>query len=339
MSNKILITGAAGFIGFHLSKTLCEFGYEVIGIDNINDYYSVQLKIDRLNELKKLSNFAFQTINICDKDNIDDLFKSHKFDYVINLAAQAGVRFSIEKPYKYIDSNLIGFINILEACRQYPIKHLIFASSSSVYGANVEVPFSTKHNTDHPVSLYAATKKANEMMAHSYASLYKIPTTGLRFFTAYGPWGRPDMAYFKFTDCIAKGEPIKVFGNGKMKRDFTYIDDIVEGIRMLLLYIPKGSKIKNDSNYNLNESPAPYRIFNIGNNKPVELLYFIELLEKLMGEKAIKEYLPMQKGDVVETFADISDLEKEIDFIPKTTIENGLAKFVEWYKKYYKIQL
>mgnify|MGYP001220284276 CR=1 FL=1 len=337
MSKKILVTGAAGFIGFHLCKALCSKGYDVIGIDNLNDYYSIQLKLDRLDELRKAGNFVFQTTSICDKDSLDDLFQLHSFDYVVNLAAQAGVRFSIDKPYKYIDSNLIGFINVLEACRQFPVKHLIFASSSSVYGANVEIPFSTYHSTDHPVSLYGATKKANEVMAHSYASLYHLPVTGLRFFTVYGPWGRPDMAYFKFLNAIMKGETIKVFGQGKMKRDFTYIDDIVEGICLLLTKIPAGSAIHKNTNYTPNESAAPYQLYNIGNNKPVELLYFIELLERLSGKTVKKDFLPMQPGEVIETYADISDLEKAIGFKPHTNIEDGLGKFVKWYKQYYHI--
>lgn len=326
-SNKILITGAAGFVGFHLSKQLCQSGLTVIGIDSVNSYYDVQLKTDRLQQLKQYNTFQFHKLDICDKASLDQLFADEKFDIVINLAAQAGVRYSIEQPYKYIDSNLIGFINILEACRHFPVKHLIYASSSSVYGNNSNIPFSLDDNCNEPVSLYAATKKSNEMMAHSYAQLYKVPVTGLRFFTVYGPYGRPDMAYFSFTNKIVNGETIQIYNNGDLERDFTYIDDIVCAIEKLIeLPFDQGD-----------ENTKPYRLFNIGNNKPVKLMHFINTLETHLGIDAKKEYLPMQKGDVYRTYADISALENRINFKPSTSIEEGLKKFTDWYKNYYKI--
>ncbi|WP_430816062.1 NAD-dependent epimerase [Carboxylicivirga sp. RSCT41] len=322
---SILVTGAAGFIGFHLCKQLLQSGCKVIGIDSINSYYCTQLKEDRLKELEKYSNFRFLKQDICDKQGLNQLFKNEQFDYVINLAAQAGVRYSIEQPYKYIDSNLIGFINILEACRRYPVKHLIYASSSSVYGNSKATPFSTQDACNEPVSLYAATKKSNEMMAHSYAHLYKIPITGLRFFTVYGPFGRPDMAYFSFTDKIVKNEAIQVYNNGDLERDFTYIDDIVKAIEKLIdLPFDRPEEIDK-----------PYRLFNIGNNKPVKLLDFIKTLEKYIGKEAIKNFLPMQKGDVYQTYADISDLENRIGFKPDTSLDKGLKEFIDWYKSYY----
>lgn len=320
---KILVTGAAGFIGFHLSRLLTLKGFEVVGIDTLNGYYDTKLKLDRLEILRSHSNFSFRTVSICDKDELDDLFKANKFDIVINLAAQAGVRYSVDKPYKYIDSNLIGFINVLEACRNNPVEHLIFASSSSVYG-NVDIPFSENQITDQPLSLYAATKKANELMAHSYAYLYNIPTTGLRFFTVYGPYGRPDMAYFSFTRRIIENEPIKVYNNGDLMRDFTYVDDIVEAI----------SRLIEHKNFH---QEIPFRIFNIGNNSPVKLLDFISVLEKAIGKKAVKEYLPMQDGDVYATYADITNLQQAIGFKPSTPIEEGIGKFVSWYRDYYKV--
>jgi UDP-glucuronate 4-epimerase len=338
---KVLITGAAGFIGFHLSKLLAEQGHEVIGIDTINNYYDVQLKLDRLSCLRDLTGFRFVTMNICDKDSLDDLFEHEKFTIVINLAAQAGVRYSIDKPYKYIDSNLNGFINILEACRSFPVKHLIFASSSSVYGANTKIPFSTKSTTDHPLSLYAATKKANEIMAHSYSALYKIPCTGLRFFTVYGTWGRPDMAYFSFTKDILSNTPIKVFNEGNMMRDFTYIDDITAAISLLINKQPQpGNNNPLPTNVSLSsdEGHGPYHIYNIGNNQPVSIMEFIETLEEAIGKKAIKEYYPMQKGDMQKTFADIDDLYKAIGYKPSTSIKTGLTNFVKWYKDYYKVK-
>jgi UDP-glucuronate 4-epimerase len=334
---KVLVTGAAGFIGFHLSSLLLSKGHEVIGIDNMNDYYDVALKEGRLALLKDKENFTFYKMDLKDKEAIDNLFKEYKFDYVINLAAQAGVRYSITNPSAYVDSNLIGFVNILEACRNHPVKHLLYASSSSVYGGNKVAPFSTNHNVDHPVSLYAATKKANELMAHTYSHLYNIPTTGLRFFTVYGPWGRPDMAYFLFTDAILSGRPIKVFNHGKMERDFTYVDDIVEGIYKLLPLVPKGNSEWDEAKDTLSSSFAPYKIYNIGNNKPVQLEKFISVLEHKLDKKAEKLYMEMQPGDVLRTYADVSDLEKDINFKPSTTIEEGLGKFVDWYKEFYKV--
>ncbi|MFY0626316.1 MAG: GDP-mannose 4,6-dehydratase [Reichenbachiella sp.] len=332
--DKILITGAAGFIGYHLSKKLCQHGLKVVGIDSLNDYYDVQLKMDRLYDLKKLEHFQFYSTSITDKESLEDLFSINKFDIVINLAAQAGVRYSIDKPYKYIDANLIGFINILEACRFHPVKHLIFASSSSVYGSNKEIPFKESDHTDHPVSLYAATKKANEMMAHAYSALYDIPCTGLRFFTVYGPWGRPDMAYFKFAKSIINQQTINVYNNGDMGRDFTYIDDIVESIFRLIDKVPFKQNIC--SSLPQNSGVAPYSIYNIGNNTPVRLLDFIETLEKKLNKVVKKEFLPMQMGDVQETYANIDNLSDIIDFAPKTSIDDGLDRFVNWFKKYYK---
>lgn len=338
MNEKILITGAAGFIGFHLSTLLLDKGYQIIGVDNLNTYYDPKLKEDRLNQLHNYYNFTFHKIDLKDKPSVDNIFSNHEPDYVINLAAQAGVRYSIENPYAYVDSNLIGFMNILEACRNYPVKHLLYASSSSVYGGNKVTPFSTNHNVDHPVSLYAATKKSNELMAHTYSHLYGIPTTGLRFFTVYGPWGRPDMAYFSFTKNIIEGNPIKVFNHGKMERDFTYIDDIVEGIYKLIPLAPKPNKEWDETKDDLSSSFAPYKIYNIGNNQPVQLEKFISVLEDKLGRKATKNYMDMQPGDVLRTYADVSDLEKDIDFKPGTSIEDGLGKFVEWYKEYYRVR-
>ncbi len=336
MKEKVLVTGAAGFIGFHLSRLLMKQGYQVIGIDNLNDYYDVNLKYGRLEILEKEEDFTFYKIDLKDKEEIDNLFEKYKFDYVINLAAQAGVRYSLINPYAYVDSNLIGFINILEACRHYPVKHLLYASSSSVYGGNKVAPFSTEHQVDHPVSLYAATKKSNELMAHTYSHLYKIPTTGLRFFTVYGPWGRPDMAYFSFTQDILSGKPIKVFNYGKMERDFTYIDDIVEGITRLLPLAPKANPEWDETKDKLSESFAPYKVYNIGNNQPVQLETFISVLEDKLGQKAEKHYMEMQPGDVVRTYADTTDLEQAINFKPKTSIEEGLGKYVDWYKEFYQ---
>lgn len=336
MKEKVLVTGAAGFIGFHLSQLLLKQGYQVIGIDNLNDYYDVNLKYGRLEILEKEDNFNFYKIDLKDKEDIDSLFEKYRFDYVINLAAQAGVRYSLIKPYSYVDSNLIGFVNILEACRHYPVKHLLYASSSSVYGGNKVAPFSTEHQVDHPVSLYAATKKSNELMAHAYSHLYKIPTTGLRFFTVYGPWGRPDMAYFSFTQDILSGKPINVFNYGKMERDFTYIDDIVEGVTRLLPLTPKANPEWDETKDKLSESFAPYKVYNIGNNQPIQLETFISVLEDKLGQKADRNYMEMQPGDVVRTYADTTDLEQAINFKPKTTIEEGLGKYVEWYKEFYK---
>ena len=339
MREKILITGAAGFIGFHLSNLLLQKGYDVIGIDNMNDYYDIKLKEGRLSILNEKNNFKFYKIDLVDKKNIDYIFEKYKFDYVINLAAQAGVRYSIDNPYAYIDSNVVGFINILEACRHNPVKHLLYASSSSVYGGNKIAPFSTEHQVDHPVSLYAATKKSNELMAHTYSHLYKKPTTGLRFFTVYGPWGRPDMAYFSFTNDILNDKPIKVFNHGKMERDFTYIDDIVEGIYKLLPLAPKSNPEWDETEDNLSESFAPYKVYNIGNNQPVQLEKFISVLEDKIGKKAERVYMEMQPGDIVRTYADTSDLEKAIGFKPSTSIEDGLQKFADWYKEFYNVEL
>ena len=317
----ILITGCAGFIGYHLAKSLLKKGNIVIGIDNLNDYYDVQLKQNRLGQLKEFNNFQFVQADIDDEKAINELFSKNKFDVVVNLAAQAGVRYSIENPRSYINSNIIGFFNILEACRHNPVKHLVFASSSSVYGNQDKTPFAVTDKVDHPISLYAATKKADELMAFTYAHIYKIPLTGLRFFTVYGPWGRPDMAYFSFTNKIYADEPIKIFNNGDMLRDFTYIDDIVNGIELVMGKAPEGED--------------PYKIYNIGNNRPEKLMYFIETLENALGKKAKKEFLPMQPGDVYQTYADISELEKDFGFKPQTSIEVGLKRFADWYKKYY----
>ncbi len=327
-TKKILVTGAAGFIGFHLSKKLCGQGVEVVGYDNINDYYDVNLKYARLDILSKLDNFTFVKGDLADKAAVDKLFEENKFDIVVNLAAQAGVRYSIENPQAYIDSNIIGFFNILEACRHNPVEHLLYASSSSVYGNQQKTPFSTTDDVSKPISLYAATKKSNELMAYTYSHLYSIPTTGLRFFTVYGPYGRPDMAYFGFTNKIMKGETIKIFNNGDMKRDFTYVDDIVQGIENMLCNPPAG------------EDPA--KVYNIGNNNPEDLLYFVKTLESclmkegLISEPAKKEFLPMQPGDVYQTYADVSELMNDFDFKPSTSIEEGLSRFARWYREFYK---
>lgn len=334
---RILITGAAGFIGFHLSKRLLEQSYEVIGIDNLNDYYDPRLKEARLELLEKYEGFKFHKVDLKDKIAVDNIFETCKPTHIINLAAQAGVRYSIENPYAYVDSNLVGFMNILEACRNYPVEHLLYASSSSVYGGNKVAPFSTNHNVDHPVSLYAATKKSNELMAHTYSHLYGIPTTGLRFFTVYGPYGRPDMAYFSFTKDILEGRPIKVFNHGKMERDFTYIDDIVEGVVKLIDRIPVANRGWDESRDDLGESFAPYKIYNIGNNSPVPLMRFINALEAALGKEAEKIYMDMQPGDVLRTYADVTDLERDIGFKPSTSIEDGIKRFVDWYKEFYRV--
>ncbi len=336
---KVLITGAAGFIGYHLSTKLLNPSNTIIGLDSINDYYDISLKYDRLKELgiQKESiqeglvtqsqiypNFQFLKSNLENKDTLFQLFEQEKFDIVINLAAQAGVRYSLENPHAYINSNVLGFLNILEACRHYPVKHLIYASSSSVYGANTKIPFSTSDNVDNPISLYAATKKSNELMAYTYSHLFQIPTTGLRFFTVYGPWGRPDMAYFSFTKNILERKPIEVFNYGNMKRDFTYIDDIVDGVIRVIERPPSIQK-------------PPYKLYNIGNNQPIKLTIFVEILEELLATSAIKINKEIQPGDVLVTYADIEDLKQETGFEPKTDIKTGLIKFVEWYRNYYKI--
>ncbi|MEH2107247.1 NAD-dependent epimerase [Nostoc sp.] len=330
---KVLVTGAAGFIGFHLSQRLLTRGDEVVGLDNLNDYYDVLLKKDRLAQLEENPSFSFYQLDLADSVAIAQLFAEQRFDVVVNLAAQAGVRYSIKNPHVYVDSNLVGFINILEGCRHSGVQHLVFASSSSVYGANTKTPFSIHDNVDHPVSLYAATKKANELMAHSYSHLYGLPTTGLRFFTVYGPWGRPDMALFLFTKAILSNQPIDIFNYGRMCRDFTYIDDIVEGIIRVMDKIPESNTGDvSDSG----TSKAAYKIYNIGNNQPVELMRFIEVLEDCLGMKAEKNLLPLQPGDVPVTYADVDDLVKDVDFRPSTPIEVGIERFVGWYCSYYQ---
>ncbi len=363
---NILITGAAGFIGFHLIQALKPFGHNIVGIDNLNDYYDPQLKLDRLKALgldkacidqlldssalpqndkvchpeRSEGSLTFQKLDLADREGVAQLFNDHKFDIVVNLGAQAGVRYSIENPHAYVDSNLVGFVNILEGCRHSKVKHLVYASSSSVYGMNIKQPFSTDDRVDYPISLYAATKKSNELMAHTYSHLYGIPTTGLRFFTVYGPYGRPDMAYFSFTKKILNGETIDVFNNGEMQRDFTYIDDIVEGIVRVMECPPeatKGGQPLNTQNSQLNTAaPAPYKIYNIGNNQPITLRRFITAIETATGKKAKENLLSMQPGDVPATYADVDQLIADTGFKPSTTIEEGIAKFVEWYKSYYQ---
>ncbi|NMG22830.1 NAD-dependent epimerase [Brasilonema bromeliae] len=325
---KVLVTGVAGFIGYHLAQRLVKEGVEVIGIDNLNDYYDVNLKKARLAQLHSQPGFTFQFLELSDRPEVAQLFQNYTFDYVVNLAAQAGVRYSLQNPWVYIDSNITGFVNLLEGCRQSQIKHLVFASSSSVYGINTKVPFAVTDNVDHPISLYAATKKANELIAHTYSHLYHIPTTGLRFFTVYGPWGRPDMAYFKFVKAIQEGKPIDVYNFGKMQRDFTYIDDVVEGVFRVMLKPPQ-SNVANIANSN-----APYRLYNIGNNNPVELMTFIEVIEKALGKKAVKNLLPMQPGDVPATYADVDDLMRDVGFKPSTPLEQGIHCFLQWYQEY-----
>lgn len=338
MSN-IFITGAAGFIGFHLSKRLLDNGHQVTGIDNLNNYYEVNLKLARLDILREYINFRFHKTDISDLPALENIFIGQSktpFDVVVNLAAQAGVRYSLKNPYSYINSNIVGFTNVLECCRHNNVKHLVFASSSSIYGMNDKIPFSVSDNVDHPVSLYAASKKANELMAHTYAHLYGLPCTGLRFFTAYGPWGRPDMAYFSFTKAIMEGTPIDVFNFGKMKRDFTYIDDIVEGVVRVTNKIPQPNPEWDRKNPDPGSSYAPYKLYNIGNNNPVELIKFIEILETNIGKKAQKNMLPMQPGDVPITYANVDDLMNDVGFKPSIPLENGIQRFVEWYKQYYQ---
>ncbi len=319
-----LITGGAGFIGFHLSKSLLEAGAQVIGLDNKNDYYEVGLKEDRLAILENYENYCFYEMDLTDKEDVMDLFKKKRPDFVVNLAAQAGVRHSIDNPDVYIQSNIVGFFHILEACRRYPVEHLVFASSSSVYGGNEKVPFSTEDKVDCPVSLYAATKRSNELMAYSYSKLYGIPATGLRFFTVYGPYGRPDMAYFKFAVKIMNKEPIQIYNNGDMYRDFTYIDDVVEGIKNVLYNSPEKD-----------ERGVTYKIYNIGNHKPEKLMDFVSVLEKYLGKEAKKEFFPMQPGDVYQTYADVTDLMEDYGFKPHTSLDEGIRRFVEWFKDYY----
>ena len=333
--NKILVTGAAGFIGYHTCKQLLESGYEVVGIDNLNDYYDVSLKEARLTRLQGMQNFSFRRLDLADRAGMDELFLSQKFDTVIHLAAQAGVRYSIQNPHAYIDSNLVGFINILEGCRHHQVQHLTYASSSSVYGANTTLPFSIHDNVDHPLSLYAATKKANELMAHTYSNLYGLPTTGLRFFTVYGPWGRPDMALFLFTDAITKGRPIDVFNHGQMQRDFTYIDDIVEGVVRVAARPAQPNPNWSGATPDPGSSFAPWRVYNIGNHSPVELLHFIRTIEEKLGRQAQLNFLPLQPGDVPSTCADVADLMQDVDFKPATPIEVGISRFIDWYRDYY----
>lgn len=335
---KILITGSAGFIGSHLSKRLLAEGHQVIGIDNINDYYNPQLKEDRLKELNH-DNFINIKTELEDLETINQTFEKYKPEIVINLAAQAGVRYSLENPHAYINSNIVGFTNILEACRHYKVEHLIYASSSSVYGANTSKPFATNDNIDHPLSLYAATKKSNELMAHTYSHLYNLPTTGLRFFTVYGPWGRPDMALFLFTDAIVNDRPIDVFNHGEMMRDFTYVDDIVESITRLTKRPAQPNPDWSGDNPDPGSSYAPYKVYNIGNNSPVKLMEFIEAIENKLGKKAKKNYLPLQAGDVPETYANVDDLYRDIDFQPETTIQDGVNSFIDWYLEYYGVKL
>ena len=347
---KVLVTGAAGFIGFHLCRSLLGRGDQVTGLDNINDYYDPALKLARLKELgitniaddqsvtsSSISGFSFIKTSIDQKERLFSLFGENSFDAVVNLAAQAGVRYSLINPDAYILANIVGFLNILEACRHFPVKHLVYASTSSVYGSNTEMPFSEHQSTNHPVSLYAATKKSNELMAHSYSHLYSIPTTGLRFFTVYGPWGRPDMALFLFTKAIINGDPIKVFNEGRMQRDFTYIDDIVQGVVRVLDKPATPSPVWNGDVPDPATSYAPYRVYNIGNNKPAELIKFVEAIETELGKKAVKEYLPMQAGDVPATHADISNLEVDTGYSPQFTVEQGVKRFISWYKDYFNV--
>lgn len=332
---KILVTGAAGFIGSHLSLRLLARGDTVVGLDNLNDYYDVRLKEARLARLEAQPGFRFVRMELSDRGGIETLFAEGGFDKVVHLAAQAGVRYSITHPHAYVDSNLVGFVNILEGCRHGGVKHLVFASSSSVYGASTRMPFSIHDNVDHPVSLYAATKKANELMAHTYAHLYRLPCTGLRFFTVYGPWGRPDMAMFLFTKAILEGRPIDVYNYGKMRRDFTYVDDIVEGIIRVADNIARPNPDWTGDAPDPGTSSAPYRNYNIGNNNPVELLHLIEVIEEALGKKAEKILLPLQPGDVPATYADVDDLVRDVGFKPATSIEDGVGRFVAWYREYY----
>ena len=324
LGKTYLVTGGAGFIGFHLSRSLLDKGAKVIGFDNLNYYYDVQLKIDRLAILKGYEQYTFIKGDLSDKSDVFGLFQEYTPQVVVNLGAQAGVRYSIDNPDAYMQSNMMGFFHILEGCRHFPVEHLVYASSSSVYGGNDKVPFSTKDQVDEPVSLYAATKKSNELLAHAYSKLYNIPVTGLRFFTVYGPYGRPDMAYYKFTKKILAGEPIQIYNNGDMYRDFTYIDDIVQGIENILCNPPA-----------CNDKGVSYKLYNIGNNKPEKLMDYIETLEKCLGKTAVKEFLPMQPGDVYQTYADVTDLMQDYGFKPSTTIEEGLSRFVKWYREYY----
>lgn len=337
-SVKVLVTGAAGFIGYHIAKRLVSRGDTVVGLDNLNPYYDVSLKKARLKELETESKFRFVKLDLIDGEGVDDLFKTEKFTRVCHMAAQAGVRYSLEDPCAYVDSNVVGFINILEACRHHELEHLVYASTSSVYGANTRMPFSVQDNVDHPLSMYAATKKANELMAHTYSNLYGLPTTGLRFFTVYGPFGRPDMALFRFTRRILDGEPIQVYNYGNHRRDFTYVDDIVEGVVRTLDKVAEPDRDWSADEPDPSTSFAPYRLYNIGNNQPVELMHYIEVLENCLGRKAEKELLPLQPGDVPDTYANVDHLIRDVGYKPTTTVEEGVAKFVEWYLRYYDIK-
>lgn len=332
---SVLVTGCAGFIGYHLSKRLLEEGRNVIGVDILNDYYDVRLKNDRLKQLLKNPNFTFYKVDLADQERLQEIFKKTAIDVVVNLAAQAGVRYSIQNPYAYVNSNLVGFVNILECCRHNKVRHLVFASSSSVYGANTKMPFSVHDNVDHPVSLYAATKKSNELMAHTYSHLYDLPCTGLRFFTVYGPWGRPDMALFLFTKAILADQPIKVFNHGKMQRDFTYIDDIVEGVIRVIASIPDPNPLWSGQSPDPGTSYKYYKIYNIGNNNPVQLSDFIKEIETALGREAKKQFMDIQPGDVPATYADVDDLMRDVGFRPATPLATGIKNFVEWYKSYY----
>jgi UDP-glucuronate 4-epimerase len=334
---KVLITGGAGFIGAHLAQRLTAVGTEVVALDNLNDYYDPQLKLDRMATLASGEHFSHANIDLADRAAVESLFQQHSFDAVVNLAAQAGVRYSLINPHSYVDTNLVGFVNILEGCRHTGVKHLVYASSSSVYGANTRMPFSVHDNVDHPVSLYAASKKANELMAHTYSHLFNLPTTGLRFFTVYGPWGRPDMALFLFTKAILENRPIDVFNNGKMERDFTYIDDIVEGVFRVIHKTPQGDLNWSGDRPDPATSYCPYRVYNIGNNNKEKLLRYIEVLEDCLGRKAEKNFLPMQPGDVPATYANVDDLVDDFDYKPATSLEFGIGRFVDWYKSYFKI--
>lgn len=331
----VLVTGAAGFIGFHLCQRLLDQGQRVVGLDNLNDYYDVRLKQGRLALLQAHPLFSFQAVDLGDRSGMAELFASHAFSHVAHLAAQAGVRYSLQNPHAYVDSNLVGFVNILEGCRHHGVEHLVYASSSSVYGSNRELPFAVEQSVDHPISLYAATKKANELMAHTYSHLYGLPTTGLRFFTVYGPWGRPDMAPFLFTKAILEGQPIQVFNHGQMKRDFTYVSDVAEAVARALDVLPEG--VPEGSALTPGTSTAPYRVYNLGNHEPVPLLRFIEVLEEAIGRPAVKEFLPMQPGDVMATYADIEGLRQAVGFSPSTPIEQGIPEFVGWYRDYYGV--
>jgi UDP-glucuronate 4-epimerase len=334
---KVLVTGAAGFIGSALSLRLLDRGDEVVGLDNLNDYYDVELKKTRLRRTLDYEGYSDVRMDLEDRDGVAATFAAQEPHRVVNLAAQAGVRYSLENPHAYVDTNLVGFVNVLEGCRHHHVEHLVYASSSSVYGSNTNMPFSVHHNVDHPVSLYAASKKANELMAHTYSHLYRLPTTGLRFFTVYGPWGRPDMALFLFTKNILSGKPIDVFNYGNHRRDFTYIDDIVEGVIRVLDRVPEPNPEWSGDNPDSATSNAPYRLYNIGNNRPVELMRYIEVLENCLGRMAEKNLLPLQSGDVPDTYADVADLVTDVGYMPNTSIEEGIANFVDWYRDYYRL--